>query len=105
MVVDETQVVGGELCYMLNEGDEEDAPVWYQTLGQDGHPVLKPSHAEVLLSDDGNYFNKDDDGLASPLWTEGYETYSITGVPVTKSQKGIHIIHNRNGKSFKVLVK
>ena len=104
-VVDETQVVGGELCYMLNEGDEDDAPVWYQTLGQDGHPVLKSTHAEVLLSDDGNYFNKDDDGLASPLWTEGYETYSITGVPVTKSQKGIHIIHNRNGKSFKVLVK
>ena len=104
-IVDEAQVVGGELCYMLNEGNEESTPVWYQTLGQDSHPILNPSHAEVLLSDDGTYFNQDDDGLASPSWTEDYETYSITGIPVTKSQKGIHIIRNRNGKSFKVLVK
>ena len=104
-VVDETQVASGELCYMLNEGDNQDIPIWFQTLGRDSHPVLNRSHAEVLLASDGTYFNEEDATFIAPIWTEKHESYSITGIPTTKSQKGIHIIRNHNGKNYKVLVK
>ena len=107
-VVDDTQVANGELCYLLNEGDEESAPIWYQTLGLDGHPVLNISHAQVLLADDGTYFNDEDPDPVVPVWSGEhglYKDYSIMGTPMSKSQKGIHIIRTQDGRSYKVLVK
>ena len=107
-VIDETQVISGELCYMLNEGDNQLTPIWYQTLGWDDHPVLNAARGEVLLADDGTYFNEDDPDTAAPLWadeSEEYKTYSITGIPMRKPGKGIHIIRTRDGRSRKVLIK
>ena len=108
-VVDETQITSGELCYLLNQEDDLPTPVWYQTLGQDDHPVLNKTHAKVMLDDDGTFFNEDNpNAVASPFWaawTEAHESYSITGIPTTKSQKGIHIIRTRGGKTYKMLMK
>lgn len=108
-VVDETQITGGELCYLLNQEDNLPTPVWYQTLGQDAHPVLNKTHAKVTLGDDGTFFNEDDPNIiTSPFWAtkaDGYESYSITGIPTTRAQKGIHIIRTRGGKAYKVLMK
>ena len=104
-VIDDEQLSSGELCYMLNQDDEQSTPVWYQTLGQDDHPVLNAAHAEVVLSDDGTFVNKDEDKLLKPFWADMYDSYSIWGTPIKTPQKGIRIIRTRNGKSYKVLVK
>ena len=104
-VIDEEQALSGELCYMLNEWDGLPTPVWYQTLGLDTHPVLNNTHAKVLLSDDGTYINEDDYTILTPLLAEGHESYSLTGLPTTRPQKGVHIIRTRDGRSFKVLIK
>lgn len=104
-VIDETQLVSGELCYLLNEDNDPDIPVWHQTLGQDDHPVLDVTHANVLLSSDGTYYNEDPDILTAPFWSEKYDAYSTMGIRMTASQKGIRIIRTRDGRSYKVLKK
>ena len=108
-VIDETQVVSGELCYMLNEGDDQPISVWYQTLGWDEHPVLNAARGEVLLADDGTYFNEEDatGNLNVNLDLNVKETiYNLSGQVVNgKLPKGIHIIRTRDGRSKKVLIK
>lgn len=100
------QVVNGELCYLLNEYSGQDTPVWYQTLGKDDHPVLDPTHAIVLLADDGTYCNEDTDGIISEKGIAKSEkftgiVYDLSGRRVnSKLKNGIYIV---NGK--KVLVK
>ena len=51
-----TTIGTGELCYNLNAGKVV-SPAWRQTLGQDEHPVLDPSHKVVYLDEDGTYTN------------------------------------------------
>ena len=46
----------GELCYNLNAGKVV-SPAWRQTLGQDEHPVLDPTHLVVFQDEDGSYTN------------------------------------------------
>ena len=104
-VVDEEQICGGELCYMLSEGNDVTDPVWYQTLGEDSHPVLNATHAKVLLSDDGTYINEDDGTLLTPLWARRAATYSLLGIRETRFGRGIHIVRTRDGRSYKVLKK
>ncbi len=60
------QVESGELCFMLNQAltDAGQLPIWYQTLGIDLHPVLDATHAEVLLADDGTFYNDGGDPLS-----------------------------------------
>ena len=103
MVIDASVVASGELCYMLNESDDESAPVWYQTLGEDDHPVPDATHREVLLSPDGIYHNKNDDLLAAPFWSARDESYSLSGVRISGSRKGIRIVRTPDGKCYKVL--
>ena len=50
-VVDVTQIASGELCYLLNNGNEE-TPVWRQTLTVDTHPVFLASHGIVIMEGD-----------------------------------------------------
>lgn len=45
----------GELCYKLN-GQTSENPVWFQTLGSDGSPVLDSTHGTVYAA---GYFNCD----------------------------------------------
>ena len=110
--VDESQVSGGELCYLLNEADA-DAPVWFQTLGQDSHPVLDATHGKVLLASDGSYTNDDIDFLAAPFLADNFEAYSLSGVRLNGARqqwptglgKGIQILRSRDGRSRKVLMR
>ena len=107
-VIDETQVSGGELCYLLNEGNS--ALVWFQTLGQDNHPVLNATHFEVLLANDGTYYNEDPDGIAfiehGTLNME-HSVYDLGGRQMVNGRlpKGIHIVHTSDGRTYKVLKK
>ena len=73
----------GKLCYQLNKGVALD-PVWYQTIGEDAHPVFDKTHLVVLTADDGTYYNVtqlagdvDGNGLIEEndaLWLEEYLT-------------------------------
>ncbi len=44
------QVASGELCYLLNQ--DLDTPVWFQTLGEDDHPVFFTDHGVVVKQGD-----------------------------------------------------
>ena len=46
--VEQDEVESGQLCYMLNGGNE-DNPIWRQTLGEDSHPVFFTDHCVVVL--------------------------------------------------------
>lgn len=111
MVIDETQLVSGELCYLLNEGNYETTPVWFQTLGEDDHPVLNNSHAEVLLADDGTFFNEDTDGITDmkpETWNTASAVYDLSGRRISAGansspKSGVRIIRTRNGRTYKVI--
>ena len=47
------------VCYNLNKGATEDI-CWYQTIGQDEHPVLDSSHGTVYKAEDNTYYSKND---------------------------------------------
>lgn len=91
-IVNLEQVASGELCYLLNEGNDE--VVWYQNLGEDSHPVLDNTHAVVLRAEDGTYYTgiesiqQNDDVHATAI-------YNLQGMRLEKLQKGINIA---NGK-------
>lgn len=59
----EEQFASGEICAKLN-GDRE-APVWFQTLGEDKYPVLDGTHMCVVVGEDGTYSNVPGSGVAS----------------------------------------
>ena len=88
----------------LNDGNTGE-PVWYQTLGEDLHPVFDSSHSIVVKNEDGSYGNIT--AICAPL-AEGRQTedvYSISGLKVGTSAdlprlpKGIYI---RGGKKYLV---
>ena len=54
--VSDEDVQGGKLCYDLNNGQVLE-PIWYQTIGEDAHPVFDATHLVVLKSDDDTYYN------------------------------------------------
>ena len=101
------QVASGELRYMLNQN--LDTPIWFQTLGEDDHPVLNPTHGIVLLADDGTFYNDDTDRLMAVEHSSlnEYAVYDLSGRKVSNIQgkKGIHIIRTREGKVYKVLIR
>ena len=49
------QVTSGELCWMLN-GESSENPNWFQTLGEDNHPVPFNTH-ETVYKQEGIYTN------------------------------------------------
>ncbi|MBQ8454644.1 MAG: CotH kinase family protein [Bacteroidaceae bacterium] len=65
IVIDEDDAADGSLCYSLNNlGSSADGTCFYQTLGEDGHPVLQ-HHLEVIRDGDA-YVNNLDFAIASP---------------------------------------
>ena len=104
------QVANGELCYLLNEYSGQDTPVWYQTLGEDDHPVLDPTHGKVQLADDGTFYNDNTDGIIGEKQIRKNNTfagpaiYDLSGRRLANGQqpmaKGLYIV---NGK--KVLIR
>lgn len=100
-VIDATQVSSGELCYLLNQGNDEEATVWYQTIGLDDYPIFDTSHAEVLLAEDGTYYNEDLDGIET-IQNSKFKiqdaVYDLSGRRVnSRFKKGVYIL---NGKKI-----
>ncbi|MCR4922045.1 MAG: glycerophosphodiester phosphodiesterase, partial [Bacteroidaceae bacterium] len=50
--ITEEQIENGELCWLLNNGKFEYTSAWYETLGEDSHPVLSPTHDAVYKACD-----------------------------------------------------
>ncbi|MCR5434146.1 MAG: hypothetical protein K6F20_07120 [Bacteroidaceae bacterium] len=108
----EADFASGKVTYALNNsnpdalnGGNTGEPVWYQTLGEDQHPVFDSSHSIVVKNEDGSYGNIT--AISTPL-AEGRQTedvYSISGLKVGTSAdlprlpKGIYI---RGGKKYLV---
>lgn len=76
-------VTSGELCYMLNKGLTEGIK-WYQTLGEDAHPVLDSSHQTVYRAQDGSYYSLmdlrgdvNDDGMLTMDDIEALSAYIL----------------------------
>ena len=49
------QVANGELCWLLNTNQTNIH--WYQTLGEDAHPVLDSTHGVVVVDEEGKFKN------------------------------------------------
>lgn len=101
------QVENGALCYMLNDS-VSGGDTFFQTLGEDLHPVLFGSRQKVYEVN-GSYTNnvvgirenaidKSEDGKIQRI-------YSVDGVRRSNLQKGINIVINGKGKAKKVYVK
>ncbi|MBQ7683091.1 MAG: hypothetical protein IJT48_01270 [Bacteroidaceae bacterium] len=92
-------VKSGELCYLLNGSSE--SIVWYQTIGEDEHPVLDSTHKVVYLQEDGTYSN-DATGVENLSREQqkasgSDDVYDLQGRKVEggKLHKGIYIISGR----------
>ena len=115
IIVTQDQVASGELCHLLNQNNGRVIPVWFQTLGEDDHPVLDPDHGIVRLAEDGTYFNEDT-GTGIMAKDEGQSVkdnvFNLAGQHIqsgkssgSKLQRGIHIIRSSNGKARKVVTR
>ncbi len=91
------QVASGELCYMLNLNSGLEEPIWFQTLGEDAHPVLDSTHGVVTIDETGNYTNGINDIIISNKAKSGI--YDLMGRRVSKTTKGLYIV---NGKKYLV---
>ena len=88
-------LTGGELCYRLN-GDRQEM-VWFQTLGEDAHPVLDATHGTVLKNEDGSYGNATGIDL-TPALSQGEGAsacYDLSGRRVVKGTKGVYIVNRK----------
>ena len=73
----------GELCYNLNNGETE-SPVYFQTLSTDKYPVLLSSHEIVRRSQEGNYYNGDDEDAIREIHNSQFtihndDVYDLSG--------------------------
>ena len=101
--INDSQIAGGELCYLLNDGRE----TWRQNLGSDAHPVLRRTHSVVYYdAGNGSYYNNPDDNPDDVPSIDAtmahYGIYDLKGRLVRKSakgtaglQKGIYLINGR----------
>lgn len=105
--VTSTQVENGELCYLLN-GKQSDDVVFFQTLGEDTHPVLDKTH-KVVYFDGKKYVNELlPDAIEGTTDTTGATVtgiWSLSGMKQNTLQKGINVVKMSDGTVRKVLVK
>ena len=102
------QLESGELCFLLNGSENTFEPAFRQTLGEDAHPVLDPSHKAVFYV--GGQFTNDDSGIQRPAIEEPAVVvpegiFTLRGERVTELQQGINIVRMSDGSVRKVLVK
>ena len=91
-------VVSGKLCYMLNDG--AGTTIYYQTLGEDMHPVLDATHKTVVRQGD-SYVNTDDSGISSTQQMAAGgrpAAYNLQGIRVNPALQGKGAIIIMNGK-------
>ena len=98
-----SDVESGKLCYDLNAG--AGTTVFYQTLGTDSHPVLDATHGYVILQD-GQYVNSDKDAIETVYVHQTNEgVYTLSGIRVSNTQRGITIMRQSDGTVRKVILK
>ena len=102
-LIDDDQVQSGELCYRLNQKDQSETDVWFQTLGEDLHPVFDNTHAPVIQNDNDTYANPDGSSIMGIQQSGQQQYYTLTGVRTDGKQKGLHIVTSPNGSIKKVL--
>ena len=101
----EADFASGKVTYALNGGNIEE-PVWYQTLGEDQHPVFDSNHSIVIKNEDGTYGNITAIDIPAANREQATDVYNLSGIKVGTIDnlrtlpKGIYI---RNRK--KILVK
>ncbi|MGN0233673.1 MAG: T9SS type A sorting domain-containing protein [Bacteroidaceae bacterium] len=107
--------VSGKITWALN-GEKSEAPVWYQKLGTDLHPVFDASHGVVIKNADGTFSNAGGDAVEGVLAKIGaiVSVYDVQGrqvrsaVPATRAMqglpKGMYILRGTS-VSRKVMVK
>ena len=104
----DAQLASGEICYKLNGDNQGENAVWYQTLGEDAHPVLDKTHKVVLYDNVLGYHNEDEDpdGISTNDFNDNVNVnlnnggiYNLAGQRLSKVQKGLNII---NGKKVVV---
>ena len=91
-------VVSGKLCFMLNDG--AGTTVYYQTLGEDMHPVLDATHKEVVKQGD-SYVNADNSGIVSTQQMaagDQQSAYNLQGIRVNPALQRKGSIMIVNGK-------
>ena len=103
-------VRSGELCYLLNEGAGK--TVFFQTLGEDNHPVLLADHKVVYKDAEGNFTNNEQDGIDTPQTSivnsksVNSKCFDLQGRPMTKAAKGqIIIVRMSDGTVRKLMNK
>ena len=109
--VTDAQLRSGEVTYLLNGGETDpEAIVWFQTIGQDAHPVFTKSHNVVCKNEDGTFYNVPSgiqDGIVAPeVATDAAQPTGVYDLLGRKMQQGAQLksgLYIINGK--KVLVK
>lgn len=104
--IEAEDAVSGKLCFMLNEGAGKN--IFFQTLGDDDHPVLDNTHKVVYSDGNGNYSNNESDGIESvAAKTANFQgCYDLQGRHLTTTVKGqINIVRMSDGSVRKVMVK
>jgi hypothetical protein len=97
--VNTAQLASGEVAYQLNLG-RTDSIAWFQTLGEDSHPVLFSSHKTVYKNENGTYYNGEDaiNGVAQDKAASALAgTYNLKGQKVGQPQKSkdIYIVKGK----------
>ncbi|MGN1256855.1 MAG: T9SS type A sorting domain-containing protein, partial [Bacteroidaceae bacterium] len=105
----------GKITWALN-GEKAEAPVWYQKLGTDLHPVFDASHGVVIKNADGTFSNQEGDAVEAVIAQMGLivSVYDVQGRQVRASvpaasalqglPKGMYILRGTSA-SRKVMVK
>ncbi len=105
----DAQLASGEICYSLNGDNQGENAVWFQTLGEDAHPVLDKTHLVVLYNEAKGYYNaeEDPDGIENVDFNDNVNVnlnnggiYNLAGQRLSKVQKGLNII---NGKKVVIM--
>lgn len=86
----------GKITWALN-GESTEAPVWFQTLGTDLHPVFDASHGVVIKNADGTYSNLNGEAIETVTAKVGsvVSVYDMQGrqvrasVPTTNALQGL----------------
>lgn len=101
-------VSSGKLCYDINQGAGK--TIFYQTLGEDEHPVLDKSHLRVVYQN-GQYVNSSSATAIEnvEIRTKNAESqcgiFDLQGRRISGEQKGVQIVRLSDGTTRTVIVK
>ena len=87
-------LTNGHFTHFINTVAKD--TIFFQTLGEDLHPVLNKTHRAVILEPNGQYTNGGD-GIAQPMANSQQPTaiYDLSGRRVAKPTRGLYIIGGR----------